>query len=355
MKLSAEQRQAFDSVMAWMKGKQKRFVLAGYAGTGKTTLAKYIADEIGASRVAFCAYTGKAANVLREKGCENSTTVHGAIYKLVGEDGGSPYFDLDTDSSIKDRKLVIVDEYSMLPEEIIADIESLAKKVLYLGDPFQLPPVQGKCVLEPDFFITEVHRQALESPIIRFATDVREGRELKFCTLNEFIYQPRAKIAPEAYYEADQVIVGLNKTRTAWNDRFRQKLGFSGKCPAKGDRLICTKNNHEMGLFNGMIGEAEEYSIPSGDEQISVHFAGLKNLPTWDGNFVGRVGQPERDKRKLNRFDFGYVITCHKSQGSEFDSVLVFNQPIGADQTEKRRWQYTAISRARKKITLVQP
>jgi exodeoxyribonuclease-5 len=352
--LGNQQQQAFDKIMLWHKSKNKRFVLAGYAGVGKTTLARKIADAIDGGEVIFCAYTGKAANVLREKGCKNSSTVHGAIYRLVDEDAGKPYFELDQDSKVKNAALVIVDEYSMLPSEIIDDIESLAKKVLYLGDPFQLPPVQGECSLQPDFFMEEIHRQALESPIIRFATDVRLGKTLKHCDLPGFLYQPRRLVPSALYFEADQVICGINKTRMAWNQRFRDRLGRVGKLPVKGDKLICTKNNRELGLFNGMIGEAGEESLPCGDQKIFIHFDGMRDIETWDGPFMGRE-KPEMHHNVLNRFDYGYVITAHKSQGSEFDHVLIYNQPIGRDEVERRRWKYTAISRGKNRVTLVDP
>lgn len=352
--LSPQQAQAFDNVMAWHQTTDKRYILAGYAGAGKTTIAKVIAEAIGIDDVIFCAYTGKAANVLREKGCRNSSTIHGAIYTLINDEDLKPRFILNQDSEIKLAKLVIVDEYSMLPEEIINDIEKLAKKVLYLGDPFQLPPVKGECTLRPDFFLEEIHRQALESPIIRYATDVRSGRQLSYVDHPEFVYAPRAKVSPDAYDDADQIIVGYNKTRAAWNARFRQKLGLDRSIyPVEGDKLICTRNNHELGLFNGMIGYAKSDSFIEASQQLRLDFEDFKGLEVWDGDFRG-AAQPDRAFKKLDRFDFAYAITCHKSQGSEFDNVLVYNQPIGSDAVERQRWLYTAITRAKKKLTLVE-
>ena len=355
MKLSTQQQQAFDQIMAFKDNDEKRFVLGGYAGTGKSTLSRLISKEFGDTTV--CAYTGKAANVLRDMG-ENASTVHGAIYTPMGkDDNGELKFGLDHESSIKKSDLVIVDEFSMLPEKIIRDIETLAKKVLYLGDPFQLPPVNGNCILSPNFFLEEIHRQALDSPIIRYATDVREGRALCFSEHPKFVYQPRAHFDCEDYEAADQIIVGYNKTRIAWNNRFRQKLGFEGHpLPCAGDKLICTKNNHERGLFNGMIGYAKADARQVGYDEISLDFEDKQNIPVWEGEFKGETVYPAARKGKpLERFDYAYAITCHKSQGSEFDNVLIYNQPIGADAVEKRRWLYTAITRGKKKVSLVQP
>lgn len=356
MKLSAEQTKVFDQIMKWHAGPEQSFVLAGYAGAGKTTLAKYIAEAIGVGDVYFCAFTGKAANVLREKGCHNATTIHGAIYKLIGEDEKNkrPYFGLDRMSKIREAALVIVDEYSMLPKEIIKDLKTLASKILYLGDPFQLPPVNGVCDLEPDAFLQEIHRQALDNPIIRYATAVRNSQKLEYVTLPEFQYQPSNKTDPALYMEVDQVIVGFNKTRNAFNDRFRQKLGFKGTYPLTGEKLICLKNNHQIGLFNGMIGECKaDAKLTKG--QLVVNFEEFGKLAVWSGDFERRLPMTDDGHKYLDRFDFSYAITCHKSQGSEFNSILVYNEPIGRDPIERARWKYTAITRAAYRCIVVDP
>ncbi len=354
MILSPAQIKIFDQIMHWYKGSKQTFVLAGYAGTGKTTLAKYIAEAIGEESVVFCAYTGKAVNVLREKGCHRATTIHGAIYKLEGEDeeDKTPYFSLNYNSDIKKANLVIVDEYSMLSKEIIIDLHKLADKILYLGDPFQLPPVNGQCDLEPNAFIHEIHRQALDSDIIRSATLVRENKKLNYCNTPEFSYMPSTELAPEAYLEADQVIVGYNHTRNTWNDRFRLRLGFEGVYPNKGEKLICLKNNREHGLFNGMIGASTKKAKLKGGV-LRLSFDDLKNLEVWSGDFERNL-VPDYASKFLDRFDYAYTITCHKSQGSEFDKVVIYNQPVGKG-IERQRWLYTAITRGKKKVTLVEP
>lgn len=355
IQLGREQTLAFDKIMAWHKTDEKSFSLAGFAGTGKSTLAKHIADEIGEDNVVFCAYTGKAANVLREKGCKESSTVHGAIYRLVDPESPRPRFILNEDSVICDKDLVIVDEYSMLPTKIIDDLQKLGKKILYLGDPYQLPPVQGECPIMPDFFLEEIHRQALESPIIRYATDVRSGRSLQFCDLPEMVYAPRSKVASSVYEDADQIIVGRNATRSSWNARFRQKKGFSHSIyPVKGDKIICTKNNHEKGLFNGMIGYCENDTSLDEEQVLLIDFEDHKEIKTWDGNFRGD-NVPLDWCRRLDRFDFAYAITCHKSQGSEFDHAVIYNEPVGSSDLDCRRWLYTAITRGKQKVTLVEP
>lgn len=357
MNLSPQQQEAATQIEAFIKDpSRRRFVLAGYAGAGKTTLASVIAENMDRKKVCFGAYTGKAANVLREKGCPNANTIHSILYKRVDDDvNDEPRFVLNHDSDYEGAKLVIIDEYSMLPEEMINDIEHVADKVLYTGDPFQLPPVNGECSLKPDFFLTEIHRQALENPIIRFSKEIREGKALAFSSLPEFHYDHKSKIDPETYEEADQVIVGLNKTRVAFNSRFREKLGLAGiKYPVTNDKLICLRNNHARGIFNGMIAYATADADIISPQTLRLDIEDFEDLKVWDGNFRGEERQHVMFK-DLDRFDYGYAITAHKSQGSEWDHVLVYEQPIGKDAVGRRRWLYTAITRAKKKVTLVKP
>lgn len=355
MKLSTEQEKAFSLVQEWRKDKsRRRFVVGGFAGTGKTTFAKFVANDVDPKKVKCGAYTGKAANVLREKDMPNASTLHDIVYKRVDDDtSDEPRFVLNRDNEHDKCKLLIVDEYSMLPEEMINDIEHLYDKVLYLGDTFQLPPVHGECSLKPDFFLTEIHRQALENPIIRFSKDIREGKALTYMNLPEFHYDHKSKIDRDTYEQADQVLVGLNKTRVGFNNRFREKLGLAGiQYPVVNDKLICLRNNHAVGIFNGMIAYATADAHIVRPQTLRLDIDGFEDLKVWDGNFRGEDRQHEMFK-DLDRFDYGYAITVHKSQGSEWDHVLVYNQPIGRDAVERRRWLYTALTRAKKKVTLV--
>lgn len=361
MQLSQNQIEALNAIMLWHKGNDKSFALAGFAGTGKTTLAKYIAEAIG--NVVFCSYTGKAANVLREKGCTPCGTIHSYLYKFVNDDElGKPYFTINWESNLIDAALVIVDEYSMLNQEIISDLQKLSKKILYLGDPFQLPPVKGEQNIEPDFFLTEVHRQALESPILRAATAVRKGERLSYSASGDFIYGQKNALDQNLWYEVNQTIVGKNATRRKWNEVFLKNAGFKdsiGNKPSGGEKVICLKNSRERGLFNGMIGYVEDIGHDDKgnftiDFMCDADFYG--DIPVWEKIFQGYDGVIDRDiRQRYELFDYGYAITCHKSQGSEFDQVLIYNEPVGRTAEEIARWRYTAITRAAKKCILVDP
>lgn len=390
--MSNGQAEAFKKISDWYrKSDEKEFVLAGYAGTGKSTIANKINEETG-GKAHFAAFTGKAANVLREKGCA-ATTLHKALYtpttseevaeleerikqatqernygmvdKLVIELAAArlranrPVFELNPNSVIS-GEFVIVDEYSMLSQELIADLRKLARKILYLGDPEQLPPVNGVCGLTPDAFLTEIHRQALDSPIIRYATAVREGHKLQYINEPGFQFAPRAEIAPSAYSMAEQIIVGRNDTRRSWNNRFRHRRGHKiGSLPQAGEKIICLKNSPENDLFNGMIcraakstAEHEDYYVLECEDEETE----WQGLNVWLGDIDGREeGYNFKRHRGLERFDFAYAITCHKSQGSEFGDVLIYNEPVGRDAHDCRRWLYTAITRAKNHVVLVDP
>jgi exodeoxyribonuclease V len=181
MTWSDQQEQALKSVKDWMSDNDSQvFRLFGYAGTGKTTLAKEIAS-LAKGNVMFGAFTGKASLVMRRKGCKGASTIHSMIYTLEDESFGQPKFVLNGDSDVKDAKLVVIDECSMIDEALAKDLLSFGTKILVLGDPAQLPPVKGAGFFteaQPDFMLTEVHRQAKENPIIALSMRIREGEPL---------------------------------------------------------------------------------------------------------------------------------------------------------------------------------
>ena len=182
MEWTPEQDRALKAVDRWLsKGDAQVFRLFGYAGAGKTTLARHFAEHVG-GEVAFAAFTGKAAHVMRAKGCVGATTIHSLIYRPDTDDDGAeaPSFTLRRDAPASKADLIVIDECSMVDEELGRDLLSFGAPVLVLGDPAQLPPVKGGGFFtdaDPDFMLTEIHRQAADNPIIRLSMNIREGGE----------------------------------------------------------------------------------------------------------------------------------------------------------------------------------
>jgi exodeoxyribonuclease-5 len=364
-----QQAKALDAVGRWLDDKSPNrkpvFKLMGYAGTGKTTLAKEIAEKLN-WKVAFMAFTGKAAHVLRKKGCIGASTIHQSIYKLdeTSEPGDLKFILNDYAFTDRKPKCIIVDEVSMVNEEIGSDLMSFGIPILVLGDTAQLPPVSGAGFFtngQPDFLLTEIHRQAADSPIIRLATMVREQRmpgrgEYGTCRIT-------SAVEDGDFLNANQVIVGKNDTRRQFNNRFRNLLGFAEQSvtPVPGEKLICLRNNHRLGFLNGGMWKVKESEERYSDGRETPLSSFVKLTPEDD---------PEREigVRILNSYfsgaeseyagpddihmDYGYTITAHKSQGSEWDYVIIIDES-GVFRDSKWKWLYTAMTRASERLDLV--
>lgn len=375
MEFSPQQDDALKAVADWLKRNDSQvFRLFGYAGTGKTTLARHFAEGVDGS-VQFAAFTGKAAQVMRAKGASNAKTIHSLIYRPRGEEeredvvtgktGMAPTFSLNRSSDIAKAKLVIVDECSMVDEELGRDLLSFGTPVLVLGDPGQLPPISGGGFFtdaEPDFLLTEIHRQAAENPIIRLAMDVRNGSEIMHGD-----YGAAAKIISKADVDtdevlaADQVLLGINKTRRRYNQRLRQLKGFSAQYPQSGDKLVCLRNDPNKGLLNGSL-----WKVMTSSKQTTKPGINLLVTPDDGDNDRGAAkikllkavfDSPDDDipwqlKKRFDDFDYGYALTVHKAQGSQWDNVVLFDESW-AFRDMRDRWLYTAITRAAEGIIIV--
>lgn len=339
------QSEALDKIEDWYKTDSKFYVLGGYAGSGKSTIAKEIKKRI--SNCYFVAYTGKAAHVLREKGVGGASTIHSFLYDYQGKDeNGDPVFLLGDHGLIKEF-LLIIDEYSMLSQQVIDDILSKCPKVLFIGDPMQLPPIgSNKQILRPDFFLDEIHRQAADNPIVKWAHGIRNGNMPKIGLKEDgFEVISMRDVDAPLMDTVEQVICGKNETRFKMNQAMRKNYGFSekSKYPVRGDKLICLKNNHAEGLYNGMIfvssGSAKDNY--NGSYQLNVNG---KDYDIWGGDVLGQDPKTYSHFSRQERFDYAYAITAHKAQGSDFESVLVYDQSWGAT---KINWLYTAVTRAR--------
>src|SRR5688572_29812509 len=224
---------ALKAVAGWLKDKPGErgtpllFRLFGYAGTGKTTLARHLAAHID-GEVKFAAFTGKAALVMRAKGCGGASTIHSLIYRARESGEETPNFELRDDSPASKAALIVIDECSMVDAELGRDLMSFGVPVLVLGDPAQLPPIAGGGFFtegEPDAMLTEVHRQAQDDPIVRLSMQVREGEMPEIGRYGESEVIPKSRLDPDRVMETDQILVGRNATRRAYNTRIRVRRG----------------------------------------------------------------------------------------------------------------------------------
>lgn len=406
MRWSPQQDDALRSVNDWFHNSTEQvFHLFGYAGTGKTTLAKHLAEGIK-GQVLFAAFTGKAAYVLQSKGCEGASTIHSLIYhsrdkskqqlldmekqlqdlineltlenkdidshsrvkelrKLIAVERDSakqPFFVLNADSVVRHAALVIIDECSMVDAKMGSDLLSFGTKVLVLGDPAQLPPVGGAGYftenVKPNIMLEEIHRQAEESPIIRMATRVRKELSLDVGDYGSNCHVlADTKLSPELVLSFDQILVGKNKTRFSTNRRIRELRGITDQYPVEGDRLVCLRNDHEAGLLNGAIFSVSSVGgildnkvvmdiLPEGKDFT-------QSVLAHEHYFLGRGEDlPWFERREAQEFDYGYALTVHKAQGSQWDKVLLFDES-GVFRKDRWRWLYTGITRAAENITIV--
>jgi exodeoxyribonuclease-5 len=352
---------ASDWFKAVPRGRASIFRLFGYAGTGKTTLAKHIAAGVD-GKVLFAAFTGKAACVMRSKGCHSASTIHSLIYKARESGEETPSFDLWHEAPASKAKLIIIDECSMVDAELARDLMSFGVPLLVLGDPAQLPPIQGGGFFtdaKPDAMLTEVHRQAQDDPIVRLSMDIRAGRPLAEGQYGETQVVGRRALDPKRVLGADQVLVGRNATRRAYNARLRERRGFAEALPMAGDKLVCLRNNRRKALFNGGLWVVKEKPRArrqiirmhlNPDEDLSTRMVKVSVRPEC---FTGEIDQFEWPQRKpYDEFDFGYVLTVHKAQGSQWDDVVLFDES-GAFPDNRDRWLYTGVTRAAKRLTVV--
>lgn len=408
MELNKKQLEGLKTIVARYKAKERYTVVSGYAGVGKSTLVQFAINELQLDPefdVAYIAFTGKAANVLSHKGCPNATTAHKLLYYSEKKKDGT--FRFSPRKQLEGCfKLIVVDEVSMLPKKIWDLLLSHRIHVLACGDPFQLPPINksdDNGVLEhPHVFLDEIMRQAKESGIIRLSMDIRAGKGINKAKHNssETNIFSSSECIPSMYTWADQILVATNRKRAEINEYMRAAAG-RGFLPEIGDKVICLQNKWDIfsnagtALVNGTIGyinsiedskinynpvlakvvdtyslgfdvmdeEGEAFSEINADPKTII--TGEKSLLPEEEYIIAK----ENKKRKqfFNPFDedsselleypiefnYGYAITVHRAQGSQWDKVLVVEERFPFDRTEHARWLYTAVTRAVSKCTLI--
>ena len=383
--LSAKQKNIIKDILDWYKEKKIPYLtLGGYAGTGKTTILGYLNEKLHKEykdiNIAYCSYTGKASQVLRKKLQETGSlkhsdyvgTIHRLIYKAILDEDDNvigwekiPVDDFEYD-------LIIVDEASMVSSDIWQDLLSFEKPILAVGDHGQLPPVEGKfnLMLKPMLRLEEIYRQEKDNPIVVISEMARKYGEIpkmeygryvkKFSREDEDVMEFLTDQL-SSYNENMMVLVGYNHTRNKINDGIRQLLEFESPQPQIEDRVICLRNNAELGIFNGMIGtiqSIEKVSVADMLEyyQTDIIFDGedeVFHLPISIEQF--RQRETLRNvSRDINLFDFGYALTVHKAQGSQAEKVILFEERFSKmDDDMWRRWLYTGVTRAVSELYII--
>lgn len=432
IQLSPQQGESVSDVVDWYRNDsaaKSAYRGAGLAGTGKSTILPFILDDLGLkpSEVLAMAPTGKAAKVMNDKFKDQglqlkANTVHSTIYSPNGsaldaiqmdlettekgrdaaalagdhekakllsrrlkvlerdfdrqvEKGDKPSFSLRAENEkMENAKLIILDEASMINEDMAADILSYGVPVFATGDPGQLPPVEGDQWFREDnsdFFLTEIHRQAADNPIIRLAHDARNGIMPKIGDYGDGV-RVMARKDDDVTYNLDKdvtILCGTNNKRYYITRKLRKLMGCHDmQGPYEGEPLIVTRNSRRHpGLVNGLevVSATDHPDLYEGhpDFMLGIMMDGqAKNIMCvqsvfeqhWLGKGKYSCGKHDlfRALRENEHIDFGHAITCHKSQGSQWDEVVVHDESsVFGD--ERFRWLYTAATRAAERLTIL--
>jgi len=388
--LSKDQKIVYNKVLKWYKDKNDLLLrFGGFAGTGKTFLLSILAKKFG-ENTAFCCFTGKAANVLRTKLNEANVqysycgTIHGLIYNPIVDKRSLEVIGWIRKPDIEEN-LIVIDEASMVGSRIWGDLTKFGVKILVVGDHFQLPPINSFINLmdKPDITLEKIHRQAEDNPIIRLSMFVREGKDIKNFNVNDeriaYVsrndYNKIEVFFNEMFNNRDPleaaVLSLFNNTRNKNNKIIRELCGRKNQ-PEEDELVICLRNIHEtdFSVFNGMRGVIKnsvkinkniynmEINFPYDDlniiSDVSVH---QFNQPYTFSNILDLKNFGMKIKKWSDvglLFDYGYALTTHKSQGSQFENVMVFVEKLkGKDDEYFNRWLYTSITRSSINLALV--
>ena len=387
MILTQKQEAGLRLAVTRYQDREKYTVIAGYAGTGKTTLVKHIiaALDVNEEDVVYCAYTGKACTVLQNKGNKNVSTLHRLLWEWRPMANGK-FFRKRKEIL---EKIVVVDEVSMVSKEILNELLSRSNiYILFLGDPGQLPPIDKDSshdlLVKPHIFLDEVMRQAAESEIIRLTMDIRNGKPLQLYKGKEVMVLDRAELNTGMLTWADQVLCATNATRAQLNKQMRELAG-RGPLPEEGDKVICIQNHwqelsrEENPLVNGTIGYLQNVydtwvQYPAIYDNLKVDILGcdlntetndkfclnidkqmlITEQPTYPNNLKYKISRNRNFAKTIPyEFLYGYAITVWKAQGSEWGNVLFLEENFPYDKETHQKALYTAATRASNKLVII--
>ena len=335
---------------AFITSDRQQLKMRGLAGTGKTTLLASVAREF--PNAELVAFTGKAASVLRAKCGLAARTLHSLFYRLADKVKDEKSGRIRMRWARRHRpgsmtgRIVLLDECSMIDQWTARDLLRTGAKVIACGDPGQLPPVMGRQFFaNADCTLTEVHRQALESPIVRQAHCVRTTGSYR---PDGDAFRVVGRVSDSDLVDADVALCWTNQTRHALNRRIRALRDCTMPHPMAGEPVLCLKNAAEFNIYNGCVYRLTRDFLP-GDATMWLEVEG-EEIGIEGAVFLGehrRIEDTDEDDA-TSAFNFGYALTVHKSQGSEWPSVVLVDECRRSDL--RRKWLYTGITRASERI-----
>ena len=394
IQLSDDQLEGFEKVMDALSVDGSVVTLVGPAGSGKTTLVRHIIEELEGkdTYVQLGAPTGKAALRMSQVSERSAKTMHKMLYGLASHDDKDNLIFSDPSAPCMPGDRVVLDEASMIGSKLFTEFQEWVpdeSSVLYVGDKEQLTPVNdtwGPDLDNATATLTQVHRQALESPILSFATAIRQ-RDGDEWMQNEYDESDKRVQAYDGIESASEwllkqraenvdatLLTFTHKTRRWLNDEVRKQLSLDGAVISAGDRLMVKANHKYTGLRNGelvtvtdvMMGDEfaqvdiEEFSEPilikvdHVEQDSGTHFRWKKNY--WE---LCKQGRAEWHKAKrLVHVHYGQCLTVHSAQGSQWDRVgFVWDDKFAnlrrRSSEDARRLLYTAVTRAAEELVVV--
>lgn len=406
------QIEALVKIQAFLDGERRYFLLAGYAGTGKTTIIENIVNYLNKKDepTVIVAPTNKAVTVLKKKlssteAIAELATIHKIIYGQPNPKTGEWIL-----KSIKEGTTYIIDESSMINKKVLEDMMGLFKefncRAIFIGDGFQLEPIDGDPQLfswnqeefnkEDQYQLTEVKRQEKGS-ILSLATFIRTVEKALLPNTSEGGFHKLSnKKEMVALWEKDIqggkdviLITSTNPARLKYNKLAR--VANWGKKAKKiindGEQLMAVNNSDS--LSNGQTFQVSnytetgsfEYLLPVSNktpvklslrygevlvdgitqtilfvpelpiaslhgQQLMYSNLGINNVPE---NLINREGRTHKFRSDIIISTYGYALTAHKSQGSEWEKVYL-DASWMADSWNSARWLYTAVTRASQEL-----
>ena len=388
IELNSDQVHALYSIENWWNNLNHQiFGLSGSPGTGKTSLVNYFIDKIGLeiNEAAYLCYSGKGAVQLARKGLP-AQTIHSLIYEykkvLDKDENGKIQFTSKDKPKMKyvfkkkdtlpnNLKLLIVDEASMVNRQMAEDLLSYGLPVIALGDLNQLPPVMGNpyFLVKPNYVLTKIMRQEENNPIVYISQKILNNEKLEYGVYGKSSIQSKSNLNDYVLLNSDIILTNTNKLKNKVNKTIRENLLNLKRLdmPNIGEKLICVKNNwhrainNSIYLINGMTGYVDYVDISTfNGKGLDIDFRPdflkkkYKNV-TLDYNHLFSENPEKEVFDKYNQkdqFEFGYCITTHKSQGSEWDNVCYLDERGGWDNIMYKKLIYTAVTRAIKSIQI---